>query len=70
MILRKMKNHWLIRFYQNLSLGGKVAVPVLGIFLIISVLKTIKWAFWLGLIGLVAYFGLSAFLYFKDKNRR
>lgn len=63
-----MKNHWLLKAYFKLPLAGKVAVPVVGIFLVFAILKTVKWAFWLGLLGLVVYLGLSAFLYFKDKK--
>lgn len=63
-----MKKNWLVKSYLSLPLWGKVAVPAAGAFLVISVLKTLKWAFWLGLLGLVAYFIASAVLYFKDKR--
>ncbi len=69
MISKKMKKHWLMQAYNRLPLGGKIALPIVGVFLVFAVLKTIKWAFWLGLIGLAAYLGLSAFLYFKDKKQ-
>ena len=64
-----MKTNWLLRAYLQMPLWGKIAAPLVALFLLVSVLKAVKWAFWLGLLGLIAYFGASAFLYFKDKKK-
>jgi hypothetical protein len=64
-----MKTNWLLRSYLQMPLWGKIATPLVALFLFVSVLKAVKWAFWLGIIGLLAYVGASAFLYFKDKNK-
>ena len=64
-----MKNHWLVRTYLKFPLWGKIAAPLATVFLFLAVLKAVEWAFWLGLIGFVAYMGASAFLYFKDKKK-
>jgi len=64
-----MKTNWLLRSYLQMPLWGKIAAPLVALFLFVSVLKAVKWAFWLGIIGLIAYVGASAFLYFKDKKK-
>lgn len=64
-----MKTNWIVRAYLQMPLWGKIAAPLVAVFLFVSVLKAVKWAVWLGLLGLVAYFAASAFLYFKDKNK-
>jgi len=63
-----MKNHWLVRAYLKFPLWGKIAAPLAAVFLLVSVLKIAQWAFWLGLLGFIAYMGASAFLYFKNKK--
>lgn len=64
-----MKKNMLIQMYLKLPLWGKVAVPAVGVFLVISIFKTLSWAFYLGIFAIVAYLIASAFLYFNDKKR-
>lgn len=66
---QKMKKNMLIQMYLKLPLWGKVAVPAVGVFLVISIFKTLSWAFYLGIFAIVAYLIASAFLYFNDKKR-
>lgn len=64
-----MKKNWLFKSYLSLPLWGKVAIPAVGVFLIVSVFKALSWAFWLGLAALAVYLIASAVLYIKDKNK-
>ena len=64
-----MKTNWLVKTYLSLPLWGKIAAPTAAVVIFLAVLKTIKWAFWIGLLGLIAYLIASAVLYFKDKNK-
>ena len=69
-MIKKMKNSFLFQTYLKLPLWGKVAVPAIAIFLVVSVFKAVSWAFYLGLFAVAAYFILSGFLYFQDKKRK
>ncbi|MDX2248168.1 MAG: hypothetical protein SF052_15395 [Bacteroidia bacterium] len=64
-----MKKSLLIQAYMKLPLWGKVAVPAVAVFLVISIFKTLSWAFYLGIFAVIAYFAASAVLYFRDKKR-
>ena len=68
-MFRKIRNNLLVKGYTSLPLWGKIGVPVLGFILISMLVSTMKWVFWLGIIGLIAYLVLSAFLYIKDKRK-
>ncbi|MEZ4775827.1 MAG: hypothetical protein R3D00_21785 [Bacteroidia bacterium] len=64
-----MKKSLLVQMFMKLPLWGKVAIPAVAVFLVISIFKTLSWAFYLGLFAIVAYLIASAFLYFNDKKR-
>ncbi|RMG62201.1 MAG: hypothetical protein D6722_18730 [Bacteroidetes bacterium] len=65
-----MNKNWLLKTYMAMPLWGKVVTPLVAVFLVLAALKAIKWAFWLGLIGLILYLGASAVLYFQDKGKK
>ena len=63
-----MKNNWLVKLYWNLPLWGKVAVPAAGVLLIISAFSMFKTALWLGVLAVIAYFGIRAYTFFNKKK--
>lgn len=65
-----MNKHWLVKTYLAMPLWGKIATPIVAVFLFLATLKAIKWAFWLGVLGLILYLGASTVLYFQDKGKR
>ncbi len=68
-MIKKMKNSFLFKTFLKMPLWGKVAVPAVAIFLVVSVFKAMSWAFYLGILAIAAYFILSGFLYFKDRKK-
>ncbi|GAB4414843.1 MAG: hypothetical protein OHK0039_23020 [Bacteroidia bacterium] len=50
-----MKSNWILKTYLSLPLWGKIALPLAGVFVVMALLKMVKWAFWLAVIGVVVY---------------
>lgn len=69
-MIEKMKKSFLFQSYMKLPLWGKVALPAVAVFLVVSAFKALSWAFYLGLFAVAAYFIASAILYFRDKGKR
>ena len=56
----KFDKNWILKSYMKLPLAGKVIVPFAALFLISALIKSVKPALMLGLIGLAVYVVLKA----------
>lgn len=68
-MIQKVRKNWIFKGYLGLPLWGKVAAPAVVLFLLVSVWKTLSWAFWLGILAVIAYAIASVVLYIKDKGK-
>ncbi|MDX2285646.1 MAG: hypothetical protein NW241_15870 [Bacteroidia bacterium] len=56
-----MFKNWIVAQFNALPLWGKIVAPVAVVLLVLVALRLVKFAIWLGLLALVAYFFMSMF---------